>query len=80
MANVKEIVQDKDRAEALAHLQELFEKPFDLTTQAGRQGLVEGLGEFGKHAALTCSQATISIQVGANGLTGVVLSSTPNPV
>ena len=80
MANVKEVVQDENRAKALGHLQEMFEKGYDLTTNAGRQSLVEGLAELGKHAATTCSNATVNISFGANGITGISIGTTPNPV
>lgn len=80
MANVNEVVQDANRAEALGNLQQLFEKQYDLTTNAGRQALVEGLNELGKHAAATCSTANVSITVGANGLTGLTVGTTPTPV
>jgi len=80
MANVNEVVQDENRAKALGHLQEMFEKKYDLTTNAGRQALVEGLVEIGKHAAQTCSEATVSLTYGANGFTGLTVGAAPTPV
>jgi hypothetical protein len=79
MQNAKEVVHDEKRAEALGNLQQLFEKQYDLTTNSGRQALVEGLVEIGKFAGATCSQATLSLTLGANGLTGVTVNTTPTP-
>lgn len=80
MANAKEIVQDENRAAALGELQNLFEKSYNLNTPAGKQALVEGLKELGKHAAATCSQGTVSLTFGANGLTGISVGTDPIPV
>ncbi len=79
MANVKEIVQDEKKAEAIESLQKLCEKTYDLSGHQAQLGLIEGLAELGKHIAATCSNASIKITYAANGVTGVIVDSVPKP-
>lgn len=78
MANAKEVVQDAKRAEHGEKLEKLFEGSYDLTKQPDKQKLVEALGEIGKTAAVTCTDASVSLTFGPNGITGLTVTTTPS--
>ncbi|MFX9034989.1 hypothetical protein ABTN36_18415, partial [Acinetobacter baumannii] len=74
-----EVVQDEKRAAACEHLQKCFERSYDLTKNGDRLTLVEALTEIGKATAMTGKSATLALSFGADGITGVTVTSVPSP-
>jgi hypothetical protein len=80
MSTPKEIVTDPKRAEAIDHLHGSFVRDYDLSRQADRQALVEGMTELGKHLVTTGMKANLAFSFGSDGIVAVNITSTPSVV
>jgi len=64
-------------ADVVEQLEARYGRAFDLGEMADQATCAEGMQELGRHIARNSSQATISIGVGAKGITQVTITANP---
>lgn len=66
-----------ERADFVQQWGRQYEKSYDLTVGRGQRDLVEAVTEMAKHVAMNSEEGSVSVEVGGDGVTRMVVSVRP---
>jgi len=66
-----------ERADFVQQWARQYEKDYDLTTPRGQRDMVEAATEMAKHVAMNSDFGQVSVEVGGDGVTRLVVSVKP---